>query len=188
MDSQVRNCAHSSRCASPGMTWKYCHTLRCHPPRRRRIQYAAASRFNHCRLWNTGSPLSRGRRQSMTWPSRDMFCPSFAMNSHPPNRGRREDRVRAAPAVSCAIVDRKGCTRAYRFGGSIPAFPAQWLYGLFRSLPGERLFCLRRPRDAFAPFGLNASTTAPGPNDFTVRLSHTRPSRPRRPSHPTARQ
>ena len=29
--------------------------------------------------------------------------------------------------------------------GSIPAFPAQWLYGLLRALPGERLFCLRRP-------------------------------------------
>jgi len=40
----------------------------------------------------------------------------------------------------------KGGTRAYRFGGSIPAFPAQWLYGLLRALPGERLFCLRRPR------------------------------------------
>ena len=29
------------------------------------------------------------------------------------------------------------CTRAYRFGGSIPAFPAQWLYGLYRALPGR---------------------------------------------------
>ena len=29
---------------------------------------------------------------------------------------------------------------------SIPAFPAQWLYGLLRALPGERLFCLRRLR------------------------------------------
>src|SRR5215207_1797294 len=29
-----------------------------------------------------------------------------------------------------------------------PAFPAQWLYGLLRALPGERLFCLRRPREA----------------------------------------
>src|SRR4029453_15691608 len=29
-----------------------------------------------------------------------------------------------------------------------PAFPAQWLYGLLRPLPGERLFCLRRPQEA----------------------------------------
>jgi hypothetical protein len=28
-------------------------------------------------------------------------------------------------------------TRAYRFSGSIPAFPAQWFYGLLRALPGE---------------------------------------------------
>jgi len=27
--------------------------------------------------------------------------------------------------------------RAYRFGGSSPAFPAQWFYGLLRALPGE---------------------------------------------------
>ena len=37
-------------------------------------------------------------------------------------------------------------TRAYRYRRSIPAFPAQWLYGLLRALPGERLFCHRRPR------------------------------------------
>ena len=28
-------------------------------------------------------------------------------------------------------------TRAYRFSGSSPAFPAQWLYGLYRALPGD---------------------------------------------------
>src|SRR6185437_8533904 len=32
--------------------------------------------------------------------------------------------------------------------GSIPAFPAQWLYGLLRALPGERLSCHRRLREA----------------------------------------
>jgi hypothetical protein len=66
-------------------------------------------------------------------------------------RGRREDRVLAAPAVSRAICANKKCTRAYRAAGNTPAFPAQWLYGLLRALPGERLFCLRRPRKlAFA--------------------------------------
>jgi len=40
--------------------------------------------------------------------SRGMICPRFA-SSLPPSeiRGRREDRVRAAPAVSCAIAHRK---------------------------------------------------------------------------------
>src|SRR5512143_1704464 len=31
-------------------------------------------------------------------------------------------------------------TRAYRFSGSSPAFPAQWSYGLCRTLPGDRAF------------------------------------------------
>ena len=34
------------------------------------------------------------------------------------------------------IVQRKR-TRAYRFSGEHPAFPAQWLYGLWRALPGD---------------------------------------------------
>src|ERR1700748_1642634 len=67
----------------------------------------------------------------------------------PKNRGRREDRARAAPAVARANAHSKKRTRAYRFSGSSPAFPAQWFYGLFRALPGEtRLFCHRRQRDA----------------------------------------
>ena len=72
----------------------------------------------------------------MTPRSRGAFRPRFAINfPHPPIRGRREDRVRAAPAVSCAIV-RKRRTRAYRSSGEHPAFPAQWLYGLCRDLLG----------------------------------------------------
>ena len=31
-------------------------------------------------------------------------------------------------------------TRAYRFSGNTPAFPAQWFYGLYRALPGDRAF------------------------------------------------
>src|SRR5690242_4395831 len=94
------------------------------------------------------------------------FCIVFALFI----RGRREDRVLAAPEVPCAVAHSKECTRAYRYSGNTPAFPAQWLYGLLRALPGERLFCLRRPQAAFASRGPNASTTAPEPHDFTVRF------------------
>src|SRR3954471_23955245 len=66
-----------------------------------------------------------------------------------------------------------------------PAFPAQWLYGLLRALPGEQLFCLRRRRDTSRP--LNASTAAPEPHDFTVRIRRVRLARPQRPPHLTAR-
>jgi hypothetical protein len=56
---------------------------------------------------------------------------------HPRNRGRRECRVRAAPAVSCANSAKKAHTSIQGSGGS-PTSPAQWLYDLFRALPGER--------------------------------------------------
>jgi hypothetical protein len=61
-----------------------------------------------------------------------MTCPKFCMSFAPHEiKGRREDRVRAAPAVSRAVCIKKKCTRAYRFSGEHPAFPAQWLYGLY---------------------------------------------------------
>ncbi len=70
-------------------------------------------------------------------------APEFCKFVHPQKeRGRREDRVRAAPAVSCAKMHIAKCTRAYRFSGSSPAFPARWLYSLFRALPGETRACL----------------------------------------------
>jgi hypothetical protein len=77
------------------------------------------------------------RGRSITPPSRDSIRPSFANSFAPKDRGRREDRVRAAPAVSCAKICMAKRTRAYRFSGSSPAFPAQWFYGLYRALPGE---------------------------------------------------
>jgi len=51
-------------------------------PQRRGIQYAADSRFNHDRLWNTGSPDRVGRWQRTSiadTPSqpRGAFRPSF---------------------------------------------------------------------------------------------------------------
>src|SRR6188474_3198730 len=53
-----------------------------------------------------------------------------------------------------------------------PAFPAQWLYGLLRALPGERLFCLRYRRNTSRQ--RSASTAAPEPHDFAVRLRRVR--------------
>jgi len=106
-----------------------------HPPRKRGIQYAAASRFNHCCLWNV---IASEAKQSivphkerldcfaslamtavidapstatiadMISRSRDKNCPRFASCfALLEKRGRREDRVRAAPAVSCAIAHKE---------------------------------------------------------------------------------
>jgi hypothetical protein len=80
-------------------------------------------------------------------------------------------------------------TRAYRFSGGDPAFPAQWLYGLLRALPGDRAFLPPSlPRKLSAE--LSASVGAPGPHDFAVRSNAIRPAyqcltRPR-PSHPAS--
>jgi hypothetical protein len=56
----------------------------------------------------------------------------------------REMRAQGTPGARCTrgLVcksDRKR-TRAHRFSGGNPAFPAQWCYGLFRALPGDRAF------------------------------------------------
>jgi hypothetical protein len=97
-------------------------------------------------------------------------------------QGRPGARCTRGLACNCAQRTR---TRAYRFSGNTPAFPAQWLYGLLRALPGERLFCHRRRRDTSRQ--LDASTAASGPHDFAVRFMRARLLRTSRPPHPTAR-
>src|SRR5665213_3285000 len=105
--------------------------------------------------------------------SRGVSRPSFAGKFRPldiegavrSQEGRREDRVRAAPAVSRA-KGRIKRTRAYRFSGSSPAFPAQWFYSLFRALLGDRLFCHHRcaekiPRNLTPASGRQDHTTSP---------------------------
>jgi hypothetical protein len=43
--------------------------------------------------------------------------------------------ARCTRGLVCKTV-RKKRTRAYRFSGGNPTFPAQWLDGLWRALPG----------------------------------------------------
>src|SRR5882672_12302351 len=48
----------------------------------------------------------------------------------------KEKRARGRPGARCTRglacdLHQKVCTRAYRFSGNTPAFPAQWLYGLY---------------------------------------------------------
>ena len=66
---------------------------------------------------------------------------------------------------------------------SNPTFPAQWLYGLFRALPGVSGFLASvasrkpalRPGWAVAPpKDLTPTTEASGPHDFAVRFSTAR--------------
>src|SRR5258706_14717113 len=43
--------------------------------------------------------------------------------------------ARCTGGLACKIAKKR--TRAYRFSGGNPAFPAQWFYGLLRALPGD---------------------------------------------------
>src|SRR5258708_39028997 len=54
----------------------------------------------------------------------------------------KEPREQGMPGARCTRgLVCKNCakkrTRAYRFSGNTPASPAQWLYGLYRALPGD---------------------------------------------------
>src|SRR3989441_6452274 len=81
-------------------------------------------------------------------PSRDVIRPRLASSFGPL-------RLEGAGKTGCLLHPRSRVRFAQtklhtsiQGSGNTPAFPAQWLYGLLRALPGERLFCLRRPREA----------------------------------------
>ncbi|WP_247513044.1 hypothetical protein, partial [Bradyrhizobium sp. 157] len=128
------------------------------------------------------------------WAQRAQFQ-QRAVGAQPPVRtfcqifwtqGRREDRVLAAPAVSCAKCakgnahEHTGPAETLRpslrngFTAYFVLFPEN---GSFASVAREKL----------APLGLNASTAAPEPHDFTVRFLRVRLARIQRPPHLTAR-
>src|SRR5712672_1039034 len=44
--------------------------------------------------------------------------------------------ARCTGRLACKIARKR--TRAYRFSGGNPAFPAQWFYGVLRALPGDQ--------------------------------------------------
>src|SRR5207253_9749662 len=110
-------------------------------------------------------------------------------NSLPPSprRGRRECRVHAAPAVSCAKLCKKG---AHEHTGSAEAVRHPLRNGFtayFVLSPVERACCHRHRQHTYCR--LSASIAAPGPHDFAVRLGvfvrrdNSRLT-PKRPSHP----
>jgi len=118
-----------------------------------------------------------------------MMCPRVAWIFAPGNGKRAQGRpgARCTRGLVCKMhIERR--TRAYRFSGGNPAFPALWCYGLLRALPGDRAFLppsLARRGSVFtnlAPAsGRQDHTTSPSAS-VCVRLSQAP-----RPPHPTAR-
>ena len=126
--------------SSPGMTGRE-GTPRCgascvHPPRASYIDQT-------CQTAHASST-------NMTSRSRGIICPRFALELPAlQSEGAGKTGCRLHPRSRVPMHTTRCGTRAYRYSGSIPAFPAQWLYGLLRALPGERLFCLRRRAENF---------------------------------------
>ena len=65
-----------------------------------------------------------------------------------------------------------GCAHEHTGQRRQSDIPCAMALRLIRDLPGDRLFCHRRPRDLTRK--LDASTGASGPHDFTVRFSAVR--------------
>ena len=64
------------------------------------------------------------------------LCCNFTL---PEKEGAGKTGCALHPRSRAQCASRKR-TRAYRFSGNTPAFPAQWFYGLLRALPGDRAF------------------------------------------------
>jgi hypothetical protein len=104
---------------------------------------------------------------------RPKFSISFALFE---NRGRREDRVRAAPAVSRAKLcikhahEHTGLAETHRpslRNGFTAYFELALVTGFLATIIPEKRLLLK---------GLDASTGASGPHDFTVRICRARQS------------
>src|SRR6202165_2470043 len=90
-----------------------------------------------------------------------------ALRRLPPSertRGRRESRVRAAPAISCAKMHKKTHT-SIQVQRRQSGFPCAVGYGLFRALPGDRAFL---PPSSPRSLLLKNLTPASGRQDHTA--------------------
>jgi hypothetical protein len=137
------------------------------------------------RALTLGSLRSQGRQVDAPPRSRDIICPSFANSFAPKNRGRREDRVHAAPAVSCAKMH---IENAHEHTGSAEAIRPSLRNGFtayFVLSPVNGLSCHRHLAENSTR--LDASVAASGPHDFAVRFSRARQSQLSRPSLPDPR-
>src|ERR1700681_4654366 len=96
----------------------------------------------------------------------------------PPQGGRGERRVPAAPAASCALCIGKKHT-SKRVHRNHPAFPRAMVLTAYFVLPGDRALLPPSSADMFclSPVGptqlreLDASVGASGPHDFAVRCN-----------------
>jgi hypothetical protein len=101
----------------------------------------------------------------------------------------RKQRAQGMPGARCTRglvckIHKGKHTRAYRFSGGNPAFPARWFYGLFRALPGDRAFLPPSPlrslllKNLTPASGRQDHTTSPSARNVIRRLTLLRPPHP----------
>ena len=111
-----------------------------------------------------------------------IFVPLRAEGAGDPQERAQATLREGAGKAGCALHPRshvQKCakqirTRAYRFSGEHPAFPAQWFYGLLRALPGDRAFLPPSPRepcphDLTPASGRQNHTTSPSASALFVK-------------------
>jgi hypothetical protein len=154
----------------------------------RDIQYAAVSRFHHQRLWNTGSPAFAGDDEGNSSAFSRREAPEVCVSLSLENRGSRECRMRAAPAVSRAKWVEKTHTSIQVQRRAIRHSLRNGFAAYFALSPENRALLSPSPHGIWhiGPVGLSAppqdltpTTEASGPHDFTVRFSIVRPARRR---------
>ena len=174
---KVRRFASSLSACGGGPGWKFSNTQLFvwvdfpHPPRiyervdlpRKRERLSAPPRAI------SGSHF---KQPDTTSHSRGTIRPRFALTLVPPKNERAQGRpgARCTRGLVCNVHKEKR-TRAYRFSGNTPAFPAQWFYGLYRALPGDRAFLSPSLLRSVSFLKLDTSIGVSGPHDFAVRFS-----------------
>ena len=135
---------------------------------------------NSARLLADEVDVHASRRPNTRPRSRDARRPRFGSNSVPPRKGgRREDRVRAAPAVSCAKCTSKN---AHEHTGSAETLRPSLRNGFtdytcsprrsgFLATVASRTWLACARQAGLASARLDANPEASGPHDFTVRFS-----------------
>src|SRR5882672_11403347 len=116
------------------------------------------------------------QREGMGPHSRGRRCPRLAqLFTLSASRGRRESRVRAAPAVSRANAHSKTHTsiQVQRRQSGLPCAMVLTVSFMLSPVNGFLATVAAQDRNLAQ---LDASTAASGPHDFAVRLSHARQS------------
>jgi hypothetical protein len=109
------------------------------------------------------------QREDVRPHSRGALRPSFASIAALDNNKRAQGKpdARCTRGLVCKTCTKKR-TRAYRFSGGNPAFPAQWFTAYSALSPVTGLSCHRRQREVLLPANL---TPASGRQDHTASPS-----------------